>query len=154
MEGMRKRAKRLTAATMGPGKERFAAAELLQSPRDFVSRELVKPPGRRREAVCFDARRTPLAAILAWIRGLDDVQAEEDANPRNERGYYIRRVVILKNPRAFSRNVPAEWRERPDITWIATADPADAPTIYRRHLTEQFQGVLNLFAGSRKKPRK
>jgi len=42
---------------------------------------------------------------------------------------------------------------RPDVTWIATADPSNAPTIYRRHLTEQFEGVLGLFAGAKKRRR-
>jgi hypothetical protein len=134
--------KRRSAQTMGPGKERFAVADLQQSARDFVDLELAKPPASRFEAICFDARRTPFAEIIEWIRKLDLVQDEEDANPKNDRGYYIRRVVIVKTRRAWSTGVPAEMKDRPDITWIATTDPADGPTIYRRHLTEQFEGLL------------
>jgi hypothetical protein len=144
----KKRAKRsgpLSAATMGPGKERFATADLMQSPRDFVTRELAKPPAARFEAVCFDARQTPLPDVLGWIRGLDEVERAEDDNRKNDHGYYIRRVVVVRSRRAFAA-APRESRERPDITWIATADPSDVPTIYRRHLTEQFEGVLGLFA--------
>ncbi len=137
---------------MGPGKERFATADLLQSPRDFVTRELAKAPAARFEAVCFDARRTPLSNILDWIRALDDVEREEDANPKNDHGYYIRRVVVVTSRRVFAA-APREFRERPDVTWIATADPSDAPTIYRRHLTEQFEKVLGLFAGAKKRRR-
>jgi hypothetical protein len=127
--------KRLTAKTMGPGPERFAVADLRQSARAFVDAELGKPPASRFEAICFDARKTPLSAIVAWILELD--QLPDD--------YYIRRVVILKNRRAWSK-VPADLKHRPDITWIATTDPADGPEIYRRHLTEQFEDVLELFA--------
>jgi hypothetical protein len=139
----------LTAATMGPGKERFALADLQRTPRDFVSRELAKPPARRFEAVCFDARQAPLARIVEWIGQLDEVQDQEDANPKNDHGYYIRRVVILK-----SRRVPPALRNRPDITWISTSDPSDAATIYRRHLTERFQDILGLFAPKKRPPRR
>jgi hypothetical protein len=140
----------LTAKTMGPGKERFALADLQQTPRDFVSRELAKPPAERFEAVCFDARKAPLSRIVEWIGLLDEVQDQEDANPKNDRGYYIRRVVIVKSPRT---RVPPAQRDRPDITWIATADPSDAAAIYRRHLTERFQDILGLFA-SKKPPQR
>lgn len=148
-----KKKRRLTAETMGPGKERFAAADLGASPRDFVGRELAKPPAERFEAVCFDARSTPLATVLAWIAELDRVQDEADADPRNARGYYIRRVVVLRSRRAFTTGVPEDWHERPDVTWIATADPADAPTLYRRHVTEQFRDVLGAFRRTSKKKR-
>jgi hypothetical protein len=148
-----RKSKLRTAATMGPGKERFALADLLQTPRDFVSGELAKTPARRFEALCFDARLAPVDGVVAWIRGLDEIQDEEDANPKNERGYYIRRVVILKSRRVFTSKVPATLRDRPDITWIATSDPSDAPTIYRRHLTEQFQAVLGMFGRPAKKRR-
>ena len=133
---------------MGPGKDRFALAELSQEPGEFVRRELAKPPAERFEAVCFDARRTPLPDILDWIGRLDEVERREDANPANSHGYYIRRVVVVKTSRT---RLSPSWRERPDITWIATADSSDVPTIYRRHLTEQFQGVLDLFGGPAKK---
>lgn len=123
--------KRRTAKTMGPGPERFAVADLQQSPRGFVDGELAKPPAKRFEAICLDARTTALPRILAWISDLDQIRDD----------YYIRRVVILKNRRAWSK-VPADLKDRPDITWIATTDPADGPTIYRRHLTEQFEALL------------
>ena len=124
--------KRRSARTMGPGKDRFAVADLQQSPRDFVDLELAKPPTSRFEAICFDARKTPLPDIVAWILKLDQIPDD----------YYIRRVVIVKTRRAWSTGVPGDMKERPDITWIATTDPADGPTIYRRHLTEQFEGLL------------
>jgi hypothetical protein len=135
------RKKTRTAETLGPAKERFASADLSITPRDFVSRELAKPRAARFEAVCFDARRTSLAAVLDWIRGLDAV--EED--------YYVRRVVVLKPSRTFKRDVPEDLRERPDITWLATADPADGPTLYRRHVTEMFEATLGLFGIPRKR---
>lgn len=117
-------------------------ADLAGTPRKFVDGERAKAPASRFEAICFDARRTPLADIVDWIGRLDLVQGDD---------YYIRRVVVLRSARARTIAVPKELRERPDITWIATADPADAPTIYRRHLTEQFEGVLGLFG---RRPRK
>lgn len=121
---------------MGPGPERFAVADLKQSPRDFVDREQGKSPAARFEAICFDGRKTPIPEIVAWIQELDRLPDD----------YYIRRVVIVKTRRVWSAAVPADMKDRPDITWIATTDPADGPTIYRRHLTEQFEGVLQLFA--------
>jgi hypothetical protein len=142
---------------MGPGKERFGVANLRQPARDFVAGELAKPPASRFEAICFDAREAAIAEIVDWIRALDVVQDEEDANPKNDHGYYIRRVVILKSRRTWTTGVPKPMRDRPDITWILTTDPSDAPTLYRRHLTEQFQGILGLFgkpAKGRPKPRR
>jgi hypothetical protein len=116
---------------MGPGPERFAVADLGQSPRDFVDGELAKPAASRFEAICFDARKSALPEVVAWILRLDQIPDD----------YYIRRVVILKSRRAWS-TVPADLKDRPDITWIATTDPANGPTIYRRHLTEQFEALL------------
>jgi hypothetical protein len=123
--------KRRTAKTMGPGPERFAVADLRQPPRQFVDQQLAAPRASRFEAICFDARKSPLPEIVAWILELDRIPDD----------YYIRRVVILKNRRAWS-TVPADLKDRPDITWIATTDPADGPTIYRRHLTEGFEALL------------
>lgn len=135
--------KTLSARTMGPGKERFAVADLIPSPRDFLGGELAKPPARRFEAICFDARRLTLPKVVEWIRGLDRAQDELDT--------YIRRVVIVKSARA---RLPKGWRERPDITWIATSDPADPATIYRRAVTEQFQAVLDFLGAGKKKKRR
>jgi len=142
---------------MGPGKERFGVANLRQPACDFVESELAKPKASRFEAICFDARMAPIAEIVQWIRALDIVQDEEDVNPKNDHGYYIRRVVILKSRRAWTAGVPEPMRSRPDITCIVTTDPSDAPTLYRRHLTDQFQGVLGLFGAPAKgspKPRR